>query len=47
MKTHATTILTVRHQGIVAMGGDGQVSVGDSIMKVPMPSRSWSGSRRS
>jgi len=33
MKTHATTILTVRHQGIVAMGGDGQVSVGDSIIK--------------
>jgi len=33
MKTHATTILTVRHQGIVAMGGDGQVTVGDSIMK--------------
>jgi len=33
MKTRATTILTVRHQGIVAMGGDGQVTVGNSIMK--------------
>ena len=33
MKTHATTILTVRRQGVVAMGGDGQVSLGDSIMK--------------
>ena len=33
MKTHATTILTVRHKGIVAMGGDGQVTVGSSIMK--------------
>ena len=33
MKTHATTILTVRHQGVVAMGGDGQVSIGNSIMK--------------
>ena len=33
MKTHATTILTVRHNGIVAMGGDGQVTVGSSIMK--------------
>lgn len=33
MKTHATTILTVRHKGIVAMGGDGQVSIGNSIMK--------------
>jgi len=33
MKTHATTILTVRHKGVVAMGGDGQVTIGDSIMK--------------
>lgn len=33
MKTRSTTILTVRHRGIVAMGGDGQVTVGNSIMK--------------
>jgi len=33
MKTRATTILTVRHKGVVAMGGDGQVTVGQSIMK--------------
>jgi ATP-dependent HslUV protease subunit HslV len=33
MKTRSTTILTVRHQGVVAMGGDGQVTVGESIMK--------------
>jgi ATP-dependent HslUV protease subunit HslV len=33
MKTHSTTILTVRHKGLVAMGGDGQVTVGSSIMK--------------
>ncbi len=33
MKTHSTTILTVRHKGVVAMGGDGQVTVGQSIMK--------------
>ena len=33
MKTRSTTILTVRHGGVVAMGGDGQVTVGDSIMK--------------
>jgi ATP-dependent HslUV protease, peptidase subunit HslV len=33
MKSHSTTILTIRHQGIVAMGGDGQVTVGNSIMK--------------
>ena len=33
MKTHSTTILTVRRGAVVAMGGDGQVSLGDSIMK--------------
>lgn len=29
----ATTILAVRHQGGVAMGGDGQVSLGDTVVK--------------
>jgi ATP-dependent HslUV protease subunit HslV len=33
MKVRATTILSVRHQGRVALGGDGQVSLGNSIMK--------------
>lgn len=33
MKTRSTTILTVRHRGTVAMGGDGQVTLGSSIMK--------------
>jgi ATP-dependent HslUV protease subunit HslV len=33
IRTHSTTILTVRHQGVVAIGGDGQVSLGDTIMK--------------
>ncbi len=33
MKTRSTTILTVRHKGTVAVGGDGQVTVGSSIMK--------------
>lgn len=33
MKVRATTILAVRKDGKVAMGGDGQVSVGDTIMK--------------
>ena len=32
-KTHSTTVLTVRHKGIVAIGGDGQVTVGNTIMK--------------
>jgi len=30
---HATTILAVRRDGKLAVGGDGQVSVGDTIMK--------------
>lgn len=33
MRTRSTTILTVRHRGMVAMGGDGQVTLGNSIMK--------------
>jgi len=30
---HATTILAVRHNGQVALGGDGQVTVGDMVAK--------------
>lgn len=30
---HATTILAVRRDGQVAIGGDGQVTVGDTVMK--------------
>jgi ATP-dependent HslUV protease, peptidase subunit HslV len=30
---HATTILTVRKAGVVAIGGDGQVSIGQTIVK--------------
>lgn len=30
---HGTTILTVRKDGIVAIGGDGQVSIGQTIVK--------------
>jgi ATP-dependent HslUV protease, peptidase subunit HslV len=33
MKFHATTILTIRHKGKVAIGGDGQVTLGSNIMK--------------
>lgn len=29
----STTILSVRHQGKVAMGGDGQVTLGNTVMK--------------
>jgi ATP-dependent HslUV protease subunit HslV len=33
MKIHSTTILTVRHGGQVALGGDGQVTLGDAVIK--------------
>ncbi len=33
MRIRATTILTVRHQGRVAIGGDGQVTLDTSIVK--------------
>jgi ATP-dependent HslUV protease, peptidase subunit HslV len=33
VKFRSTTILTVRRNGVVAMGGDGQVSLGNSIVK--------------
>jgi ATP-dependent HslUV protease subunit HslV len=32
-KTRSTTILAVRHQGRVAIGGDGQVTLGSAIVK--------------
>jgi ATP-dependent HslUV protease subunit HslV len=33
MKSQSTTILTVRHRGKVAVGGDGQVTLGNAILK--------------
>jgi ATP-dependent HslUV protease subunit HslV len=33
MKIRSTTILTVRHKGQVAIGGDGQVTLGTVVMK--------------
>ena len=33
MKVRSTTILTVRHKGMVAVAGDGQVSLGNTVMK--------------
>ena len=33
MPMRATTILSVRRDGRVAMGGDGQVTVGETVMK--------------
>src|ERR1043165_6485640 len=33
MNTHATTILCVRRKGRVALGSDGQVTLGDTVIK--------------
>jgi len=33
MKTHSTTILSVRRDGKVVVGGDGQVTLGQTVMK--------------
>lgn len=33
MKTHGTTILAVRHQGKVALAGDGQVTLNNTVIK--------------
>jgi ATP-dependent HslUV protease subunit HslV len=33
IEMHATTIVATRHGGRVALGGDGQVTLGDTVMK--------------
>lgn len=33
MKVHATTIVAVRRDGVTALAGDGQITVGDTIFK--------------
>ena len=33
MKTRSTTIISVRHNGQLAVAGDGQVSLGETVMK--------------
>jgi len=40
-RLRATTILTVRHNGTIALGGDGQVSYGDSILKADTNKIRW------
>ena len=37
----STTILTVRHNGTIALGGDGQVTYGDAIMKADTRKIRW------
>jgi ATP-dependent HslUV protease subunit HslV len=41
VETHSTTILSVRHQGTVALGGDGQVTYGNSILKSDTKKIRW------
>jgi ATP-dependent HslUV protease subunit HslV len=38
---HATTILSVRHKGSVSVGGDGQVSYGNTILKSDTQKIRW------
>ena len=33
LRLHSTTILAVRHRGAVALGGDGQVTLGSVVFK--------------
>ena len=46
MRVHSTTILTVRRNGQVAMGGDGQVTLDTSIMKSDSVKVRWLNQRR-
>ena len=41
LQAHSTTILTVRHGGTVALGGDGQVSYGQTILKSDTKKIRW------
>ena len=41
VQTHSTTILAVRHQGRVALGGDGQVTYGSNILKTDTRKVRW------
>jgi len=41
VETHSTTILAVRHQGHVALGGDGQVTYGSTILKADTRKVRW------
>jgi len=33
VETHSTTVLSVRHKGVVAIGSDGQVTYGNTVLK--------------
>jgi len=41
VETHSTTILSVRHNGQVALGGDGQVTYGSAILKADTRKVKW------
>jgi len=40
-RARSTTILTVRHKGMIALGGDGQVTYGDTILKADTKKIRW------
>jgi len=40
-RSRSTTILTVRHNGVIALGGDGQVTYGESILKADTRKIRW------
>jgi ATP-dependent HslUV protease, peptidase subunit HslV len=41
LRARSTTILTVRHKGRIALGGDGQVTYGDTILKADTKKIRW------
>lgn len=41
VRARSTTILTVRHNGKIALGGDGQVTYGDTILKADTKKIRW------
>ncbi len=40
-RARSTTILSVRHKGMVALGGDGQVTYGETILKADTSKIRW------
>lgn len=46
MELHGTTILAVRKDGKVVIAGDGQVSLGNTVMKARASKVRWLGQRR-
>ncbi|MCC7423392.1 MAG: ATP-dependent protease subunit HslV [Planctomycetaceae bacterium] len=41
VSSHSTTILSVRHKGVVAIGGDGQATYGNTVLKADIRKIRW------